>query len=88
MLSTELHRVKDSRLTMSAFLFQIIAPNHLLQIQSDLGKKTNSTSTAENQKENFILKKEFLCTMTQLLPCHFAVVVNLAWIMHLRGELC
>ena len=43
-----------------------------------------STHTAKNHKEIFILKKEFLCTMTQLLLCHFAVV-NLAWIMHLRG---
>lgn len=45
----------------------------------------DSTSTAKNQEEIFILKKEFLCTMTQLLLCHFAVV-NLAWIMHLRDE--
>jgi hypothetical protein len=74
-VSALLHGGEEGSLMTSASPSRITSP---YAPPTDLQERTSSTGVIENRREIFILKKEFLRAATQLPPCRFAVVVNVA----------
>jgi hypothetical protein len=69
LVSAVLHAGEDGSLTTSASPSRITSPNLPLPL---------TYGVIENRREILILKKQFLRAATQLPPCRFAVVVNVA----------